>query len=383
MIVQPRFLSLDTSTIAKLARDFFGECGVKRSEVIAVRDELTDRGWFLTLTCDHLIELAQHFNHETVVSRFKFLQTFKNLAWIWNVEKSGIGSFLDVDCLEIQAFIHNRTYSKKKIVENVRGQLICIGTGNELFRPSDYDLWHKLAEESKRGLAKSQATASILRTEPVQGINQLKLCEFLNADYEQVKDIPRILERLAEEMANQIKTHGDSRVQNEKELAKTFYQQTLQHIDDIRAMQKSGKSETALIECVGAVFGIPASAICLEMTVGQLAEWGHFSMMLKLYSRKLGYTLTLEDVKPEDLPGWSLRSELRDFQNQADSVNGSDFGDCSLACLIPYLDSCEVDKRTMDYLRRITSRKTSTIDYLNHWFRCGDHLQIIKSLPMA
>lgn len=383
MIVQPRFLSLDTSTIAKLARDFFGECGAKRSEVIAIRDELIDRGWFLTLTCDHLIELAQHFNNETVVSRFKFLQTFKNLAWIWNVEKSGIGSFLDVDCLEIQTLIDNRPCNKRKIVEIVRGQLFCVGTGDELFRSSECDLWYKLAEESKWGLAKSQAAASILRTEPVQGINQLKLCEFLNADYEHVKDIPGMLARLAARMANQIKRHGDGRVQNEKELAKEFYRQTHAHIDDIQAMQKSGKSKSALIESVGAVFGIPASAINLEMTVGQLSEWGHFSMMLKLYSRKLGYTLTLEDVKPGDLPGWSLRSELRDFQNQADSVSGSDFGDCSLASMIPYLDSCEVDKRTMDYLRRITSRKTSTIDYLNHWFRCGDHLQIIRSLPTA
>ena len=58
MIVIPRFISLDTSTIAKLAKAFFSGDSSTRNEVIAVRDGLIDANWFLTLTCDHLVELA-------------------------------------------------------------------------------------------------------------------------------------------------------------------------------------------------------------------------------------------------------------------------------------------------------------------------------------
>ena len=134
------------------------------------------------------------------------------------------------------------------------------------------------------------------------------------------------------------------------------------------------------IEAVAEVFEIPRSAIDLDMTVGQLGDLGHFSLMLKIYSRKIQRTLSLDDVKPSELPGWSLRLKLRDFQNQANRVNGSDFGDRNLASLLPYLDSCEVDKRTWDYLRRFASKSDSDFSYLNHRFKCGDYRKILECL---
>ena len=137
----------------------------------------------------------------------------------------------------------------------------------------------------------------------------------------------------------------------------------------------------ASIESVCAAFAIPASVIDLDMTVGQLGDWGHFSLMLRIYSRKLGRTITLENVKPDELPGWSLRLKLRDYQNQAINVSGSDFGDQSLACMLPYLDSCEVDKRTLDYLRRFASHKKSEFDFLNHRFKCSDYRTLLTKLP--
>lgn len=381
MIVLPRFVSLDTSTITKLSKDFFGSDDLKRADVIAVRDGLMDRGWFLTLTSDHLIELAQHADNDIVVSRFKFLRTWQNLAWIWDVEKNGIGSFLDLDCFEIRAFIDKRRLSKKTIVDDVKSELLVIGLGAELFRDEDYDLWLQLADESKPGLAKSQSAVSILRSDPVPGVNDMKLSEFLNAEYEDVNDLPEKVRQLASVMAKQIKTHGDKRVEDAEDLAAGFYRQTVKHIGDIAVAQESNRNETAFIESVAAVFEIPASVIDLEMTVGDLGDWGHFSLMLKIYSRKLGRPLSLEEVRPDKLPSWSLRLKLRDFQNQADKVSGSDFGDRNLACLIPYLDSCEVDKRTMDYLRQITSKKQPDFDYLNHWFRCGDYRRLLEFLP--
>lgn len=380
MIELPRFVSLDTSTIAKLARDFFSGEESKRGEVIKVRDSLVNSGWYLTVTSDHLIELAQHARAEIVISRYKFLQTFKNLAWIWNVEKTGIGSFLDIDCFEIRAVVDHEATSKTEVANEVRNQLIVTGTGNELFRDDDFALWLRAADESKQGLAKSQSTASILRTEPVPGVKKMKLREFLNSEYEDINGIPRKAGQLAAGMAKQIKNHGDKRVTDVENLARVFYQQTLQHIGDIQTAQKSNRNGSAFIEAVAEVFEIPRSAIDLDMTVGQLGDLGHFSLMLKIYSRKIQRTLSLDDVKPSELPGWSLRLKLRDFQNQANRVNGSDFGDRNLASLLPYLDSCEVDKRTWDYLRRFASKSDSDFSYLNHRFKCGDYRKILECL---
>lgn len=381
MIVLPRFVSLDTSTITKLARDFVSDEGSKRKDAIAVRDGLIGAGWYLTVSSDHLIELAQHANVDIVVSRFKFLKTFKNLAWIWNVEGTGIGSFLDIDCFEIRAVLAQDFTSKIDIANEVRRNLLVASTGDDLFRDNDVDLWLKLAEELKPAMFKSQSTASILRSEPVKGVNGMKLREFLNADYEGIENIPRKAGQLAVAMTTEIEKHGDKRVKNAQKLANDFYVQTQQNINDIQAARKAKAGESALVESIAEVFGIPARMIDLNMTVGQLGDWGHFSHMLRIYSRKLGRTVTLENVKPDELPGWSLRLKLRDYQNQANKVSGSDFGDRSLACLLPYLDSCEVDKRTLDYLRRFASNKKFEFDFLNHRFRCSDYRTILTKIP--
>ena len=119
--------------MAKLARDFHSGEEAKHAEVIKVRDNLVNSGWYLTVTSDHLIELAQHARDEIVISRFKFLQTFENLAWIWNVEKTGIGSFLDIDCFEIREVVDHEATTRAEVVDEVRNNLIVTGTGNELF----------------------------------------------------------------------------------------------------------------------------------------------------------------------------------------------------------------------------------------------------------
>ena len=208
-----------------------------------------------------------------------------------------------------------------------------------------------------------------------------KLREFLNVEYEDTNDIPRKAGQLASVMAKQIEKHGDKRVSGAEGLAKGFYKQTLRHIGEIQTAQKANQSSSAFIEGVASVFEIPSSVVNMDMTVGQLGDWGHFSRMLRIYSRKLQRAISLEDVKPNQLPGWSLRLKLRDFQNQANSVSGSDFGDRNLASLLPYLESCEVDKRTLDYLRRFASKSDSEFSYLNHRFKCGDYRKIRECLP--
>ena len=382
MIISPRYIALDTSTISKMAKAYFSADMVARKSAESVRNWLFNENWILTLSCDHLLELAQHSNEDIVVSRFRFLKTFPHLAWVKNIEQTGIGSFLDVDCLEIQAFIDDPTQTKKSIVDRVRDQILFVGSGDELFRDSDYRLWIQLARESKHASPRSQSTASLLRAEPVQGLRQLKLHEFLNTGPMSKADIKKNISRLAAVMAEQIRRHGDKRIANAEALATEFYSQTWQHITDVQNAMASNNGESAFVEAIAVHFGIPARMIDFNMTVGQLGDWGHFSMMLRIYSRKLGFSLSLEVVQPEVLPGWSLRLALSDYQNQANNVSGSDFGDRTLACMIPYLDSCEVDKRTMDYLRRITDRNQSQFDYLRHWFKCSEFSQIPKSLPI-
>lgn len=381
MIVLPRYVSLDTSTISDLANDFHSGESSKRDHVRAFRDGLIGAGWYLTVSSDSLIELAQHANVDVVVSRFKFLQTFKNLAWILNVEGTGIGSSLDIDCFEICAVVDQKLTSKKEIANEVRKHLLVASTGAELFRDEDVNLWMELANQAKPGLLKSQSTASILRTEPVEGVSQMKLREFLSADYKKVNNLSQKVGEVAAVMASQIEEHGDKRVKDAEDLAQDFYKQTLHHIGDIQAAQAFRDGDSAFIDSVATAFAIPASVVDLGMTVGQFGDWAHFSMMLKIYSRKLGRAITLEHVKPDELPGWSLRLKLRDYQNQANCVSGSDFGDRNLACMLPYLDSCEVDKRTLDYLRRFASHKKPEFNWLNHRFKCSDYQTLLAALP--
>ncbi|MEM9409505.1 MAG: hypothetical protein AAGA30_00160 [Planctomycetota bacterium] len=381
MILIPKFISLDTSTISKLAKSYFGDDRKARQNAISVRDGMIRANWFLTLTSDHLWELAQHSNENVVISRFKFLRTFDNLAWIWNFEKTGIGCFLDIDCFEMNAFLEKGANTKHEIVDMVREQLLVVGSGTDLFRDEDYDLWLRLFDECKPGLARSQSVASILRTEPVKGIREKKLREFLNAKYEDLGDLPRQAAKLANVMAGQIKEFGDKRVKGADILAKNFYQQTLEHVGDVQAAARSGASDTAFIEAIAKEFGVPKHLLDLDMTVGELGDWGYFSESLRTYSRKLRCELTLDFVKPQDLIGWSLRLALGDYQNKANRVSGSDFGDRQLACLLPYLDSCEVDKRTMEYLRQIERKQDPIADFLNHRFKCSDPQELLKLLP--
>ncbi len=371
-IVASRFLCLDSSTIAKLTK------ACSESGVCATRSEIESRGWIPVISLSHLQEMGQIENRDVFEARLRYLKGFRLLATIKTADlRPGFGDFLDIDATEIRNFLESPSASPADIVERVRQDLFTVWESRELLAAPPRVLSEFMAEVVPIR-DKSQETASVLRADPIPGIKEMTLEEFAKSQLETASRGK--IERTSAMMASQLGEYGDKRLNDTDKVASNFYSDVMEIMSSVDGDSPPTTAEE-FIARVRKLFKIPESRINRKMKIDDLGALVQFSLTLRIYGRKLKRSISLTDVGPENLPSWSLRGALRDIQNKADRVSGSDYCDCSLAALGLYTSACEVDKRTFEYLNQIRKKGQTLCPETEKVFRVKDINNLVDVLP--
>ena len=370
-LARPQFIVLDSATLGKASHDFWSSNSVLRDKARTFVTRLQDRGVYITITTTHVLELLGHGNDSVARNRLKFLQELPLIAWIRPYNRNWFpGSFLDLLLRELHAVVHDAKSGWRSIVEHVRTDLWETGLGSEMFVDDDR-LWSAVRKEAQRQVPSGQYVASISRTDP-GNINTLTIGE--------VKQLPKrpkakrdaFMRRFVETMNVQLQQHGDRRLNDSENVARTFTDGVIRDIDLAEAA--GGDAIEQMLE----YRGIPQDLVTDDMTVGDVGQLAVYIEQLKIITPELRprAVVTVHDIPLETLPSYVLEHRLVTTQRKAIRVSGSDLGDGNIAPLVLYADGVEVDRRTHEYLKQVRRACPAIAGLMGQFFSSADYAEI-------
>lgn len=378
MIVQPKYISLDTATLGRLAKDFWSEHEQSRIASRQFIDELTEMNVCIILSFTHLRELFRHERDEIVRDRFAFLARLPLIAWPRPYDKSWFtGAMTDIGAAELHSFVHDGVRGLAAIRDKVRECFWETGVGSDMF-VADNEVWEPFIQQCRESLEKDRYVVSFSRTDP-SGVNDRTLAEIKQEILVAPTDLDQRARRLAGDLAKQVRLSGDKNIKDVDQHAADF---ALQTRNRVRSMLDSGDDLTLQV-CKR--FGVPECLAKDSMTIGELGELGTLTEKLKVLGRNLRppVEVNLLDVPPESLPMLTFDRTLHQIQQSAERVAGSDLGDASLACLSMYADATEVDKRTAEYLNRIRRSGSPISDLIGPVFKTTEPVMLLPRIRDA
>ncbi len=378
MIIQPKFVSLDTATLGRLAKDFSSESEQKRTETWQFVEELTEMNVFIILSLTHLRELFRHERDEVVRNRFAFLARLPLIAWPRPYNKAWfIGAMTDIGAAELHAFVHDGARGLVSIRDQVRESLWETGVGSDMF-VAENEVWEPFFEQCRQSLEKDRYVVSFSKTNP-SSVNMRTIGEMKAEMLVAPTDLDQRVQRLADDLAKQVRSSGDKKLKEVDWLALAFATDTRNCVQAMLATRED------LTDQVCKKFGVPESMVNDDMTIGELGELGTLTEKLKILARNLTPSVEVEltDVPPQSLPMLTFDRALHQLQQSADRVAGSDLGDASLACLSMYADAIEVDKRTAEYLNQISRSSSSISQLIGPFFKTTEPPQSLPRIREA
>lgn len=378
MIVQPKYVSLDTATLGRLARDFWSESPQSREDARQFIEKLTELNAYIILSFTHLQELFRHERDEVVRDRFAFLARLPMIAWPRPYNNAWFtGAMTDMGAAELHAFVHDGVRGLVSIRDRVRENLWETGVGSDMF-VAENEVWEPFFDQCRLSTEKDRYVASFSRTNP-SDVNERTIAQMKAEMHLAPMDLDQRVRRLAVDLANQVRSSGDEKLNNVDRHAFAFAEGTRNRV---QAMLATGQDFT---EQVCKKFGVPESMINNGMTVGELGELGILAEKLKTIGRSLSPSVEVDltDVPPQSLPILTFDRALHRIQQSAARVAGSDLGDASLAYLSLYADATEVDKRTAEYLKRIGRSNSPIGQLIGPIFKTTDPAQLLLRIRTA
>ncbi|MFW1480374.1 hypothetical protein ACEWA0_23325, partial [Vibrio parahaemolyticus] len=97
-----KLISIDTSIFGDIAKDYFSDNEVLRSQARKTVDHLVLNGYIPFVTYHHILEILQHEDTGTVLNRWSLFQQFPYVAWLSSYDpNAGLGSILDIHKIEV------------------------------------------------------------------------------------------------------------------------------------------------------------------------------------------------------------------------------------------------------------------------------------------
>jgi len=371
MLATPRIVILDSSTLGKVSRDYWGPERSCRDEARCFLARLQDLGVFVTFTLTHISELLRHGNEQVVRDRLAFLRTIPLIAWLRPYDRSWFpGGPPDLLRRELHAVVHGSARNWREIVDNVRPQLWETGVGSEMFVEDD-KFWSAIRSEAERQHKVETYVASVARTDPGQ-IMDMKLCDVVRLPKRPREDWDAYLRRFARVMQEQIEHHGDRRFDSSREAAVDFADKLL---EDMKAIEEMGGDPVQrLLE----FHDVPAGSVSPEMTIGEVGELAVWGRRLEILATRLRppVTVSIRNVPQDTLPSHVLERRLASIQIKAERVSGSDLGDVHVAPLVFYADGIQLDRRIQEFLNQVRRDEPKLASLMGQSFRSSDYSQI-------
>lgn len=369
-LMKPKFVVLDTSTLARVSQDFVHKTDGAKRKARKFIDELAEKSVHVTLTFTHVCEFLRHQNDAVVKSRLDFLRQLPLLAWLRPYSRDWMpGTAIDLFRYELHQFWHHSKRSWRDIVDAVRDNVFEAATGAEMF--VKLPVWDLTRQIAIHGQVSEMEVSALSRSDPTN-IKHLTLRQISRMPRRSLFEASRSLPRFAYTLQQQMDRHGDPRLQNAHVAAIGFTQELTQ---DIRKIAELGGDP---VDGILKHFNVPTEMTHPDMTIGELSDIGAFIPHVKKLGRSLeprAYLKTM-DVPIGSLPSYVLTKEIEHLQQTADRVKGSDFGDRLIVPLVLYADAVEVDKRTYDYLSRIVRADRGFVGLVKRFIRSPDYSSI-------
>lgn len=111
-LIHPRFILLDTATLANMSRDFWSEQEKLRCKSRDVISRLRDEAWYITFTLAHVQELLSHEDDSVVRGRIAFLRQLPFIAWLRPYDRNWFpGGIPDLLRRELHCVVHDEKKS--------------------------------------------------------------------------------------------------------------------------------------------------------------------------------------------------------------------------------------------------------------------------------
>jgi hypothetical protein len=375
-IINPKFIAIDSSMVAKWAADGCSGDISKRKQAVSVMNQILTDNWIPVICWHHFEELVRHHDENIAENRIKFILSFPMIAWIWRADgRSDLGSIVDILAAEIEMFLTGKQDKVDYFINSTRSRLLHFGTPSEV---PTFAMWRELRPDLIALGKKQQRIASLCHTSP----NKYENTPLSVLSGKGIMTSEKAKQACVSEIAsltNELLEKGDKRLSNPQLVAQDFYDIVFSQIMEASNSKKSASE--AFIE----QFGFSSNDFQEGITLGEFARIATRRKQLEISARQLGFRI--EDIWPKLkdhlMPSEEIVCEIRRSRRKAPRSSGSDLNDDYLASLIPYLDAVIVDKRTYEHIRQAKRRKPELSCFMKSVFKVGFYYHLPKTVKAA
>ena len=342
-LILPRFVAIDSSTLASWARDAASTDLDRRVSARDVQTSLLKASWTPLICLHHFIELARHSDLEVAAKRIDFLKSFSHIAWLSrSYESTTLGAIVDIFEAEVAAVLAFPDIDFHDMRRSVREKLVRYGPPTDIKVLNDWEFLH---QDLKAMAIREQEIASIVHTERTVS-EDVEIARLRNI---QIKDLTRFEQSLTEEIAKtteDLTGRGDPRLIDPNHTAREFVSTVASNL--IEAINRGGSVFDAFVE----QHDVPKNDITDTTTLRQFKHLARMRKLARIAVKQLG--LNLDQIWPKlreaKIPSEIIQEAIRQARKTTPRASGSDLGDDYLACLAPYVDAIIVDKRTHEFM---------------------------------
>lgn len=363
-----KFVSLDSSMLGRLARDYFSKIETRRKSARMFLDLLARRGVIPFLCWHQFEELIKHGNDDTARERVAFLRALPLAAWVRARDGSTLGSVVDVFVAECEAILGmGEKPSLIKVRNAAKEKLISFGSGADAVAPYE-DVWLEVRPCLWRREKEAREIVAVSRAQ-VADISNRTVGSCLSGALRSPRQARAILDVMRLRMANEIRTRGDKRIPNPDGIAEDFYNKVYSEGSQLWSEESSGPG-AALAE-----FGIDLEQLDPHTKMGEVLADVEFRSKLRAVCP--WFTLSAEGlrkvIRSELVPTWIIERSIANFGQLREEHKGSELNDRHLACLAPYCHLTYVDKQTMEDIRRARQNSQEFVSIMGKVERVTSH----------
>jgi hypothetical protein len=356
VLLQSKFVALDTNDWAAWMRDGISPDPAARSRALTFREALLQDGYVILLTLHHVQELMAHENDDIVHKRLDFIRRLPFVGYLAAANGgAGVASIHDVIAAEATAALSGE--GLLAVRDTVKAVLFKVGTGDDVM-PDPASVTRAIAEESRLHSDHDSTVAAIAQFAVIDP--NTKVWDLAAQPLGDPAEVEAKLQTIGRSLSAHITERGDKRASSDADTRSAWFVENLNRIRE----GLPGSMKELMLESQ-ARRGIDAAEIGPNATLANLDELAVFYNDLQVAAEKTGipFTTLKQKVTRDQLPLRVVRDALRLHGQKRLEQPGSNLNDGYLAGLSAYCDVVFVDKRTCEDFRQ-ARQKVPALDTL-------------------
>lgn len=379
-LVGLRTVAIDTGILNRLAGDLYSEDPTVKAAARSAVSTLVAQAWIPVLSLDHFVELLAQGDAKVVGNRMALLRSFRTIAWVKAQDPERVlGAVDDVLAEEIRVALESGPADPENLARTVRERIVRF---EEPENCAPLALWKELIPDAQAHAERAKQVASFRKAD--SGVSpEQKVSELEDVPRASAEEVRKLVMEDAAQLGPELATVGDSRLADPSALADWVGEQLDAIVLEINAMEGGSLADAFLAAC-----GLTSGDVSPDATVRDVTRLASFRRQLLRVGSAAG--IPADDIWPAlrnaKLPSEILISAVRAERDKATKgarATGSDLGDDYLLALAPYVDATVVDKRTYDYLNRVSRRNDNIRRLLGRIVKAVGYTHLVEQLTSA